>query len=136
MSDTERAAAATTLHLPAGSAVAFDYRLWHRGMKNTERADRPVLYAIVGRPVWRDGHLKGLPMLDRGGETSLLTGEAVPPAPSFQVGAMIVPEEAAQPAADNAECEQGTSRPKTSRAAKVEADAQQPHHRGLRKRSR
>ena len=94
MSDEMRAARATTLHLPRGSAVAFDYRLWHRGRQNNEVADRPVLYAIVGRPVWRAGGLKGVPVLDRGSSTSLLTGATeVPAAATFLVGAPLHADE-------------------------------------------
>ena len=82
-SDAERCKDATPLYLPAGSAVAFDYRTWHRGLRNMGLTDRPVLYAIVGRPVWRDG-LKGLPQLD-GGSTSLFSGELVPPPPGWSL---------------------------------------------------
>ena len=38
----------------AGSAVVFDYRTWHRGLPNRSMADRPVLYAVVSRPWWKD----------------------------------------------------------------------------------
>ena len=66
--------------LLSGSAVAFDYRLWHRGGANNSEADRPMLYAIVGRPVWKEGaggeRLKGLPVLDRGSEYSLFSGSS------------------------------------------------------------
>ena len=92
LTDDARAAAATTLHLRAGEAVAFDYRLWHRGLANTELADRPVLYAIIGRPVFTADGLKGVPVLDRGGSESLLRpGTEVAPAPSFRVGAPQMP---------------------------------------------
>ena len=101
LSDEKRAAAATTLHLRAGEAVAFDYRLWHRGLANTELADRPVLYAIIGRPVFTADGLKGVPVLDRGGSESLLRpGTEVAPAATFRVGAQIVASghtEAAEP---------------------------------------
>uniref|UniRef100_A0A7S4EUB6 Uncharacterized protein n=1 Tax=Chrysotila carterae TaxID=13221 RepID=A0A7S4EUB6_CHRCT len=44
----------TVPYMPAGSAVVFDYRLWHRGLQNLGLADRPVLYAVVAKPWWRD----------------------------------------------------------------------------------
>ena len=102
LSDDERGAAASTLHLRAGEAVAFDYRLWHRGLANTELTDRPVLYAIIGRPVFTADGLKGVPVLDRGGSESLLRpGTEVAPAATFRVGAQIVASghdtEAAEP---------------------------------------
>ena len=56
--------------------------------------NRPVLYAIVGRPVWRDG-LKGLPHLD-GGSASLFGSEEVPPRPGWSLRTA----EPAEPAAE------------------------------------
>ena len=78
---------ATSLSLPAGSIVAFDYRLWHRGAANHGRGDRPVLYSILGRPVWSaDKRTKGLPSLDSG-KPSLFspTGEERRAPPSFRL---------------------------------------------------
>ena len=83
--DEARAARATTFHPRAGSAIAFDYRLWHRGLLNAGLVDRPVLYFIVGRPIWKDG-CKGLPRLDLG-TTSLFTGLEVDPMPPFRLNA-------------------------------------------------
>ena len=41
--------------VPAGAAVLFDYRLWHRGLPNRQaHAHRHVLYAVVAKPWWRD----------------------------------------------------------------------------------
>ena len=59
--------------------------------------NRPVLYAIVGRPVWRDG-LKGLPHLD-GGSASLFGSEEVPPRPGWSLRT-AEPAEPAEPAAE------------------------------------
>jgi len=82
----ERERMATTLLVPAGSAIAFDFKLWHRGLTNTEQADRPMLYAVIGRPITSaDGRLM-LPMLD-GGRTSLFGGAEVAPIhTSFRLG--------------------------------------------------
>jgi hypothetical protein len=76
-------AEAVTLCLPAGSAVAFDYRTLHRGLRNRTPTDRPVLYAIVGRPVYRSDGAKGLPSLDVGSSSSLFSGEPVTAASGF-----------------------------------------------------
>ena len=123
--DNARAAAATTLLLRAGDAVAFDYRLWHRGLANTELADRPVLYAIIGRPVFTADGLKGVPTLDRGGSVSLLwPGTEVPPAPTFRVGA-----------SSHAEAEEERPTTTTSGAAPAPAPSAAPS-RVLRKRAR
>ena len=77
----------TTLELPAGSAVAFSYRLWHRGLRNRTETDRPMLYAIIGRPILRGDGLKGLPSLDTG-SASLFSQGPVEPAPAslFRLG--------------------------------------------------
>jgi hypothetical protein len=67
--DDIRNADAVTLYLPAGSAVAFDLRLWHRGLANgrcsatASTDDRHMLYAIMGRPRYHNG-MKLLPYLD------------------------------------------------------------------------
>ncbi|KAL1526512.1 hypothetical protein AB1Y20_015222 [Prymnesium parvum] len=37
-----------------GSAIIFDYRLWHRGRANNSDQDRPMLYAVVARPWFHD----------------------------------------------------------------------------------
>lgn len=74
----------TTILAKAGSAIAFDYRCLHRGLRNDSTGDRPMLYAIIGRPVWRDG-AKGLPVLDCGSE-SLFGETPVVPTPSFPLG--------------------------------------------------
>jgi hypothetical protein len=82
--------AATTLLLPAGSAVAFDFRLWHRGTANFSESDRSILCCVVGRPLVKtdsEGHLvMGLPELSTGSDVSLFGGNRVPPAPPFFVG--------------------------------------------------
>ena len=86
--DEAREARALTLPLRAGSAVAFDYRLLHRGMANHGSADRTLIYAIVGRPIWsEDGCFKGLPQLDSGRSTlpSLFGGKATAAPPSFRL---------------------------------------------------
>lgn len=87
--DDNRAARATTLLLPAGAAVAFDYRLWHRGLRNQSGADRPVLYAIIGRPVFTSDGFKGLPDLDRGSSFSIFGGGEVAATPPFPLGAPV-----------------------------------------------
>jgi ectoine hydroxylase-related dioxygenase (phytanoyl-CoA dioxygenase family) len=38
----------------AGSAVIFDYRLKHRGARNTTPVDRPILYMAFSRPWFKD----------------------------------------------------------------------------------
>ena len=77
----------TTLELPAGSAVAFSYRLWHRGLRNRTETDRPVLYAIIGRPILRGDGLKGLPSLDTGSSSLFSQGPVEPPPASlFRLG--------------------------------------------------
>eukprot|EP00947_MAST-08B_sp_MAST-8B-sp1_P000950 g950.t1 len=109
--DARRERDSSILYLPAGAAVAFDYRLWHRGRANNSEADRPMLYAICGRPVWKtltaeeaaaaaDGSkegemVKGLPVLDRGSEFSMFGGAKVTPPPPFPVGAPLEIEVAA-----------------------------------------
>ena len=80
-----RAARATTFYPAAGSAIAFDYQVVHRGLQNAGLADRPVLYFIVGRPIWKNG-CKGLPRLDIG-TTSLFTGQEIAPLPPFRLDA-------------------------------------------------
>ena len=51
------APAYTPLLAPAGSAVVFDYRVWHRGLPNRQAAaHRHVCYVVVARPWWRDQH--------------------------------------------------------------------------------
>ena len=70
VSEREREQRALTLCIPAGSAVAFDFRLWHRGRRNASEADRAMLYAIVGRPIFSDdGAFKALPALDSASES-------------------------------------------------------------------
>ena len=82
----ERARHATTLHVPAGGAVAFDLRLWHRGLRNAGATDRPMLYAVVGRPLRAADGRCMLPMLDTGA-TSLFSGAPTPPLlESFALG--------------------------------------------------
>ena len=40
---------------PAGAAVVFDYRVWHRGLPNRQvSTHRHVAYLVVARPWWRD----------------------------------------------------------------------------------
>ena len=40
---------------PAGSAILFDYRTWHRGLPNMQQHEsRHMLYLVVARPWWRD----------------------------------------------------------------------------------
>ena len=47
----------TPLLAPAGGAVVFDYRVWHRGLPNRQAAaHRHVCYVVVARPWWRDQH--------------------------------------------------------------------------------
>ena len=42
---------------PAGGAVVFDYRVWHRGLPNHQAAaHRHVCYVVVARPWWHDQH--------------------------------------------------------------------------------
>ena len=68
-----------TILAPAGSVIAFDFKLLHRGLVNTlQSEDRPMLYAVVGKPIWTEDGRCMLPQLDGGG-LSLFTGEAVPP---------------------------------------------------------
>lgn len=89
VADGVRDAEATTLYLPARAAVAFDLRLWHRGLANNdETTNRHILYAIIGRPRWHDG-MKLLPNLDVG-RTSLFdpAGDQIEPAPSFRLGSL------------------------------------------------
>ena len=77
----------TTLELPAGSAVAFSYRLWHRGPSQPDGDDRPVLYAIIGRPILRGDGLQGLPSLDTGSASLFSQGPVEPPPASlFRLG--------------------------------------------------
>jgi len=80
-------AAGTTLLVPAGGAIAFDYQLWHRALRNCSSADRPVLYMVVGKPSVRGG-LKGLPSLDCG-TTSIFDGSHVLPVPAFRLGSTV-----------------------------------------------
>ena len=40
----------------AGSAILFDYRLYHRGLPNLGQGDRPVLYAVFARSGCDDVH--------------------------------------------------------------------------------
>ena len=40
----------------AGSVIIFDYRILHRGLANTSRAARPVLYFTYARAWFRDMH--------------------------------------------------------------------------------
>ena len=37
-----------------GDVVVFDHRVVHRGLRNEQRRDRPVLYATFSRPWFRD----------------------------------------------------------------------------------
>ena len=68
----------TIILAPAGSAIAFDYQLLHRGLKNSSGHDRPMLYAIVGTPVYDEHGNKGVPSLV-GGDSPLFSGlEAAP----------------------------------------------------------
>ena len=68
-----------TILAPAGSVIAFDFKLLHRGLVNTlQSEDRPMLYAVVGKPIWTEDGRCMLPQLDGGG-LSLFTGAAVPP---------------------------------------------------------
>ena len=39
---------------PAGSAILFDYRILHRGLRNDTDAPRPMLYYTYGRQWFRD----------------------------------------------------------------------------------
>ena len=39
---------------PAGSAIIFDYRTWHRGLPNRSARDRPVIYLVAARPWFAD----------------------------------------------------------------------------------
>ena len=75
--------ASTTLCVPAGSAYAFDHRLWHRGLCNESIADRLVLYCIISRPQ-RHGDLKGFAKLD-GGTVSLFSGQRLHRSPGFRL---------------------------------------------------
>mmetsp|Transcript_3868 Transcript_3868/g.4807 ORF Transcript_3868/g.4807 Transcript_3868/m.4807 type:complete len:236 (-) Transcript_3868:81-788(-) len=36
-------------YLPAGTPLAMDYRLWHRGLQNSANADRFLLYTVFER---------------------------------------------------------------------------------------
>ena len=43
--------------VPAGGAIAFDYRVIHRGTGNTDhcgRADQPMLYFVYSKPWFAD----------------------------------------------------------------------------------
>ena len=40
--------------VPAGSAILFDYRILHRGLRNDTDAPRPMLYYTYGRQWFRD----------------------------------------------------------------------------------
>ena len=42
------------MDLPAGSALLFDYRLYHRAIPNRSAEPRPVLYATVARDWFQD----------------------------------------------------------------------------------
>jgi hypothetical protein len=102
VSVAERTKNGTTLFAQAGDAIAFDFRLWHRGLRNAGLVDRPLLYAIVGKPIWRE-HGKMLPMLD-GGSTSLFSGDAVAPVGAgFRLGGATTEGPAAAAAAESAE---------------------------------
>ena len=52
--EAERRGQPLRILAPAGSAVIFDYRLWHRGLANDADTDRAVLYAVVARSWYRD----------------------------------------------------------------------------------
>ena len=111
-----RAAArpSTTILAPAGSVIAFDFKLLHRGLINQMASeDRPMLYAVVGRPIWTADGRCMLPRLDGGG-TSLFTGDAVPPIHArFRLGESVA-ESAAREAVE-AEQEEGGGRRKRRR---------------------
>ena len=57
------------LELAAGSAVLFDYRLFHAGGANNSDERRPILYLNYARPWFEDEHNFGyLPLgVDLGG---------------------------------------------------------------------
>ena len=76
--------AATTILAPAGSAIAFDYQLWHRGLKNASSHDRPMLYAIIGTPVYDEHGNKGVPSLV-GGDSPLFSGPEAAPFTPFRL---------------------------------------------------
>ena len=42
------------MDLPAGSALLFDYRLYHRAIPNRSQEVRPILYATVARDWFED----------------------------------------------------------------------------------
>eukprot|EP00929_Paragymnodinium_shiwhaense_P078588 TRINITY_DN40755_c0_g1_i1.p1 TRINITY_DN40755_c0_g1~~TRINITY_DN40755_c0_g1_i1.p1 ORF type:complete len:494 (-),score=111.01 TRINITY_DN40755_c0_g1_i1:9-1427(-) len=87
LTDAEREARATTLYMPAGSAVAFSTQLWHRGLRNKDTVARPIIYAIVSKPIWV-GSEKMLPVLS-GASTSVFTGRDVEPTLPFRLGSPI-----------------------------------------------
>ena len=43
-----------TIVAPAGAAIIFDYRTWHRGLPNMSVRDRHVLYLVAARPWFAD----------------------------------------------------------------------------------
>eukprot|EP00966_Prymnesium_polylepis_P297827 6881366-Prymnesium_polylepis.1 len=80
---------------PAGSAVLFDYRLWHRGLSNSSEQDRPVLYAVVARAWFHD-------FRNHRHAASLFGGTAAP-CPRLPLGGRVAEtEHAARTSADSA----------------------------------
>mmetsp|Transcript_48077 Transcript_48077/g.104138 ORF Transcript_48077/g.104138 Transcript_48077/m.104138 type:complete len:123 (+) Transcript_48077:738-1106(+) len=111
----------TVPYMPAGSAVVFDYRLWHRGLQNLGLADRPVLYAVVAKPWWRDHrNFQTERSLFNTSESDAL--EHAPDADALQDS--------------NASDLQASSRPAATSATAPPLEAQMASHHTSRKRAR